>query len=192
MPGMGGVTRRSFVGMTGIGALALGCHPLLAGAAPAPAGVRWRKPRAVPEDISAADQWPVPSWELAPRAPTGGRAVVVSLSQQALWAYEDGRVVRSTFVSTGTSVTPTPEGLFWVINKLPVEDMEGTIAGEYYLVEDVPHVMYFNDNGDALHGAYWHSNFGTPMSHGCVNLPLDVAAWMYEWAPMGMAVQVVW
>src|SRR5690606_25155400 len=61
----------------------------------------------------------VPNWNAAPAAPSGGRAVVISLSQQALWAYEDGAVVRSTYVSTGTAVTPTPQGYFSVINKLP-------------------------------------------------------------------------
>jgi len=134
----------------------------------------------------------VPLWDAAPPAPSVGRAVVISLSQQALWAYEDGAVVRSTFVSTGTQVTPTPQGFFNVINKIPVEDMEGTINGEYYYVADVPNVMYFDNDGNAIHGAYWHNNFGVPMSHGCVNLPLDVATWMFEWAPMGMPVQVVY
>jgi hypothetical protein len=46
-------------------------------------------------------------------------------------------------------------------------------------------------SGHALHGTYWHNNFGTPMSHGCVNLPMDVAEWMYTWAPLGMAVLIV-
>ena len=133
----------------------------------------------------------VPALEAAPEAPAWGRAVVVSLSQQALWAYEDGQVVRSTFVSTGTDRTPTPAGYFTVINKIPIQDMEGTINGESYFVADVPNVMYFDNEGNALHGTYWHNNFGTPMSHGCVNLPLDVAEWMYDWAPMGMAVQVL-
>lgn len=133
----------------------------------------------------------VPAWEAAPEAPAWGRAVVVSLTQQALWAYEDGQVVRSTFVSTGTERTPTPAGYFTVINKIPMQDMEGTINGESYFVADVPNVMYFDNEGNALHGTYWHSNFGSPMSHGCVNLPLDVAEWMYDWAPMGMAVQVL-
>lgn len=186
-----GVTRRTFLGMTGIGAAALGLRPALAGAVPAPGDVRALTPLDVPEDVSGSSPWPVPSWELAPPAPTDGRAVVISLSMQALWAYESGQVVRSTYVSTGTERTPTPIGLFWVNNKFPVETMEGEIAGEYYLVKDVPNVMYFNEQGDALHGAYWHSNFGTPMSHGCVNLPLDVAEWMYEWALMGMAVQIL-
>jgi L,D-transpeptidase-like protein len=186
-----GVTRRTLLSMTGIGVTALGLRPAQVGAAPSLGNVRFLTPLDVPEEVIAPNQWPVPSWDLAPPAPVNGRAVVVSLSMQALWAYENGQVVRSTYVSTGTDLTPTPVGLFWVNNKFPVETMEGTIAGEHYLVKDVPNVMYFNEQGDALHGAYWHSNFGVPMSHGCVNLPLDVAAWMYEWAPMGMAVQII-
>jgi lipoprotein-anchoring transpeptidase ErfK/SrfK len=47
--------------------------------------------------------------------------------------------------------------------------------------------MYFY-SGYALHGAYWHNNFGHPMSHGCVNLPVDVSKWMFEWAPIGTMV----
>ncbi|MCD6030113.1 MAG: ErfK/YbiS/YcfS/YnhG family protein, partial [Thermomicrobiales bacterium] len=49
----------------------------------------------------------------------------------------------------------------------------------------------FTDEGHALHGTYWHSNFGMPMSHGCVNLPMDVAEWMYRWAPEGTPVTVI-
>jgi lipoprotein-anchoring transpeptidase ErfK/SrfK len=59
---------------------------------------------------------------------------------------------------------------------------------DFYEVEDVPHVMYFTQLAEALHGAYWHNNFGNTMSHGCVNLPLDVARWMYGWAPLGTMV----
>ncbi|MDQ3412383.1 MAG: L,D-transpeptidase [Chloroflexota bacterium] len=132
-----------------------------------------------------------PSLVLAPPAPTMGRAVVVSLSQQALWAYADGEVVRSTFVSTGTEKFRTPTGRYPVIRKIEIEDMQGVIGDESYFVPDVPHVLYFTDRGHALHGTYWHSNFGVPMSHGCINLPLDVAACMYEWAPMGMTVQII-
>jgi lipoprotein-anchoring transpeptidase ErfK/SrfK len=119
---------------------------------------------------------------------------VISISAQSLWAYEDGQLVISTLVSTGTAETwevSTPIGHWSVLSKYDVQTMEGTISNEYYRVEDVPHVMYFDNLGNAIHGAYWHSNFGTPMSHGCVNVPLDVAAFLYGWAPIGTAVSVI-
>ncbi len=133
----------------------------------------------------------VPSLGTAPPAPGGGRAVVVSLSQQALWAYDGGEVVRSTYVSTGREKFRTPAGVFYVNTKVDIQDMEGVIGGEYYNVKDVPYVLYFTDVGHAIHGTYWHDNFGTPMSHGCINLPMDVAEWIYGWAPMGMTVQII-
>jgi lipoprotein-anchoring transpeptidase ErfK/SrfK len=133
----------------------------------------------------------IPAWDAAPPAPGGGRAVVVSLSQQALWAYEDGAVVRSTYVSTGKEKFRTPAGFFTVNSKVPEQDMAGVLGGESYNVPKVPDVMYFTDRGHALHGTYWHENFGVPMSHGCINLPMDVADWMYAWAPLGMAVLIV-
>ncbi len=125
---------------------------------------------------------------------TGWNEVVVSLGAQRLWAYEGEHLVLTTFVSTGTAETPevaTPVGQYRVLVKLPMETMTGTVNGEPYEVEDVPYVMYFTDEGHALHGTYWHNNFGAPMSHGCVNLPMDVAEWMFRWAPEGTAVTVL-
>ncbi|HET9702452.1 MAG TPA: L,D-transpeptidase, partial [Vicinamibacterales bacterium] len=133
----------------------------------------------------------IPALDAAPPAPGGGRAVVVSLGQQALWAYEDGVVVRSTYVSTGKEKFRTPTGLFTVNSKVPEQDMAGVIGGEAYNVPKVPDVLYFTNRGHAIHGTYWHENFGVPMSHGCINLPMDVAEWMYEWAPTGMAVLIL-
>ncbi len=133
----------------------------------------------------------IPALDGAPPAPSGGRAVVVSLSQQALWAYEDGVVIRSTYVSTGKEKFRTPAGFFTVNSKVPEQDMAGVIGGESYDVPKVPDVLYFTNRGHAIHGTYWHENFGAPMSHGCINLPMDVADWMYEWAPLGMAVLFV-
>ena len=125
---------------------------------------------------------------------TGWNEVVVSLGAQRLWAYEGEQSVLTTFVSTGTAETwevETPIGQWRILVKLPIETMTGTVNGEPYQVEDVPYVMYFTDEGHALHGTYWHSSFGTPMSHGCVNLPMDVAEWMYRWAPEGTAVTII-
>ena len=137
-----------------------------------------------------AQEWVDPGpgrWQL------GDREVVVSLAQQRLWAYEGEAAVLAPWISTGTAETPetaTPVGQWRILVKLWSETMAGTVNGQDYRVEDVPHVMYFTNEGHALHGAYWHSSFGTPMSHGCVNLPLDVAAWLYEWAPEGTPVTV--
>ena len=146
--------------------------------------------------IPPPDATPVDSgWSSGPGPQQGAwKEVVVSISAQTMWAYEEGELVMSSLVSTGTADVPettTPIGFHSVVAKFDVQTMEGTISGEYYRVEDVPYVMYFDDGGDALHGTYWHSNFGTPMSHGCVNLPMDIAAWMFGWADIGTAVSVI-
>jgi lipoprotein-anchoring transpeptidase ErfK/SrfK len=134
----------------------------------------------------------------------GRRYIVVSISDQTLTAYQGGQVVLQTLVSTGVEPNHTEVGFFHVRIKFPMKDMTGvtdgsgavTAVGETatggteYLVTDVPNVMFINYEAEALHGAYWHSNFGSRMSHGCINLPLDVAAFLYEWAPLGTAVSV--
>ncbi len=125
-----------------------------------------------------------------PADPNAEKWVLINITLQYLWAYQGDQVLWQGYVSTGLAKFATPTGSFRIINKLPVQDMEGVIGGEYYNVPQVPDVMYFTDVGHALHGTYWHNNFGTPMSHGCVNLPMDVADWMYEWAPMGMRVEI--
>ena len=61
--------------------------------------------------------------------------------------------------------------------------------GEGYYIEDVQHVMYFSDDF-GIHAAYWHDNFGQPMSGGCINMKPDEAKWMYEWASVGTIVNV--
>ncbi|HET7055382.1 MAG TPA: L,D-transpeptidase [Thermomicrobiales bacterium] len=144
------------------------------------------------DDAGGGDDY----WTLGPGPQQGAwKEVVVSISNEKMWAYEGGELVMSSLVSTGTAETPevtTPTGFFSVLVKYDSQTMEGTISGQHYRVEDVPYVMYFDNRGDALHGTYWHNNFGHPMSHGCVNLPMDVAAWMYDWAPVGTAVSVIW
>ena len=146
-------------------------------------------PEATPVDEGSG------GWSFGPGPQQGAwKEVVVSISAQTMWAYEEGELVMSSLVSTGTAEVPettTPVGYHSVLAKFDAQTMEGTISGEYYRVEDVPYVMYFDGHGDALHGTYWHSNFGAPMSHGCVNLPMDIAAWMYGWADVGTAVSVI-
>jgi lipoprotein-anchoring transpeptidase ErfK/SrfK len=101
------------------------------------------------------------------------------------YAYAGDTVVNSFLVSTGTWLTPTVTGKFRIWIKLRYSDMSGP---DYYL-PNVPYVMYFyKDYG--LHGTYWHNNFGTPMSHGCVNFSIPDAAWVYDFVSEGSVVNV--
>jgi LysM repeat protein len=122
---------------------------------------------------------------VAPPAVTGGNSIVVDLSDQRIYAYEDGVLVRNVLVSTGTWATPTVQGDFTVY----VKHVAQTMSGPGYYLPDVPYVMYFYQ-GYGIHGTYWHSNFGTPMSHGCVNLPTSEAEWFFNWAVVGTPVHV--
>jgi lipoprotein-anchoring transpeptidase ErfK/SrfK len=109
----------------------------------------------------------------------------VDLSQQRMYAYEGDTLVNSFIVSTGTWQTPTVVGNFKVWVKLRASDM----SGPGYYLPDVPFVMYFyKDYG--IHGTYWHNNFGTPMSHGCVNLSIADAEWVYNFSSVGTVVNV--
>lgn len=107
----------------------------------------------------------------------GERWIEVILSQQTLIAWEGQTEVRRMRVSTGKAQTPTVTGIFRIYGKL----LSQTMTGNDYTQPNVPHVMYFFE-GYSIHGCYWHSKFGTPVSHGCVNLTLDEAAWLFDWA----------
>ena len=125
-----------------------------------------------------------------PADPNGERWVMINITLQYLCAYQGDQVLWQGYISSGTAQFATPPGSYHVLSKIESQTMEGVLGGEYYNVPDVPDVMYFTDMGHALHGTYWHSNFGTPMSHGCINLQMDVADWMYQWAPLGMRVEI--
>lgn len=122
-----------------------------------------------------------------PMGEFGPKWVEVSLSQQSLIAYEGNTPVFTTRISGGLPQYPTVEGTFRVYAKYVTTRMRGGQGADYYDIPDVPYTMYFY-SGYALHGAYWHNNFGTPQSHGCVNLRPDDAKWMFNWAPIGTMV----
>ncbi len=106
----------------------------------------------------------------------------MDLSRQVLTAWEGDEAVRQILVSTGTALHPTVTGEFQVYYKTRSMDMRGA---DYFL-PGVPNVMLFFE-GYALHGAYWHFSFGTPISHGCVNMTIPDSAWLFEWASPRLA-----
>jgi LysM repeat protein len=114
-----------------------------------------------------------------------GKYFLVDLSEQRVYAYEGQTLVRSTLVSTGRWPTPTVTGEFSVYLRFTSTRMRGP----GYDLPNVPYTMYFY-KGYGLHGTYWHSNFGTPMSHGCVNMPTPEAEWAYYWSTYGTPVIV--
>lgn len=149
---------------------------------------------------------PNPIQEFDPYAP-GSKRIEVDIAKQQLWAYQGETEVLKTLVSTGLKPNDTELGRFHVRIKYPKQDMGGftdstgevvsvgddptpgaSQSGIRYDVEDVPNVMYVNFDAEALHGAYWHENFGNRMSHGCINLPVEVSAFLYGWAPLGTQV----
>lgn len=118
---------------------------------------------AVPEDIGEDEFW-----------------VEVNLTQQKLIAYRGDQVLKTFTVSTGLWNTPTVTGHYQVY----VMYESTTMSGPGYWLPDVPWTMYFF-KGYGIHGAYWHDNFGTEMSHGCVNMKIDEAKWVYERSQIG-------
>lgn len=130
---------------------------------------------------------------LSPEVPPEDKRIEISLAEQSLTAYEAGEVVLRTPISSGILSkgpspngipTETPPGRYYVQTKMPSRHMgDGRLTSdrEAYELPGVPWVCFFHKDGLALHGTYWHSNFGHRMSHGCVNLPNPAALWLYRW-----------
>jgi hypothetical protein len=140
-------------------------------------GDRWLKSTQVaffelvlpPEGIGDREQW-----------------IRIDLTHQTLVAYEGTLPVYATLVSTGlpeSEETETPKGRFRILFKHLTDDMAGSVGDEeeVYSVQDVPWVQYIHRN-IALHGSFWHSSYGRPKSHGCINLSPADARWLFDWS----------
>jgi hypothetical protein len=128
------------------------------------------------------EQRSVAKVHLTPR-PEGvsGRWVAVDLYEQTLVAYEDDTPVFSTIIASGLPGWETNEGIFEVWYRVPNGSMSGAFgAPDAYALQSVPWTLYF-DEDISLHGTYWHNAFGFRRSHGCVNLSISDARWLYEW-----------
>lgn len=124
---------------------------------------------------------------------TSSKRIEVDRTLQMLYAYEGSTLFMEQAISTGLDDTPTPRGNFKVFSMTPSRYMQGPLPGiseQYYDLPGVPWDIYFTKQGGAIHGAYWHDKFGEHWSHGCVNLPVEKAKELYEWAELGMTVYV--
>jgi len=131
-------------------------------------------------------------WEDGPASTT--KRIVVDRSEQKLYAYDGEELFMEASISTGLALTPTPRGKFTIFKKTPSRYMQGPLAGlasdQYYDLPGVPWNLYFTNEGAVIHGAYWHNSFGSTYSHGCVNLPPTEASVLYNWAELGIEVEV--
>lgn len=124
---------------------------------------------------------------------TGGKFVLVDIAAFKAYAINNTTVDRTMLVSTGIPGMPTHRGHFTILRKVKLITMTGcNKAVGCWTVPNVPNAEFFTGDGEALHGTYWHNQFGKKnMSHGCVNLSLSDAAWLYDWTNVGTDVVVV-
>ena len=137
------------------------------------------------------DEGPIESKDPADNA--ASKRIIVDRSEQMLYAYDKDGLFMKEPVSTGLELTPTPRGIFTIFKKIPSRYMQGPIPGvtdQYYDLPGVPWDLYFTYQGAAIHGTYWHENFGKQSSHGCVNLAPAQAEKLYHWAGVGTFVIV--
>lgn len=113
------------------------------------------------------------------------KQVIVDLSEQRLYAYEHGMLVKTFLISSGLPGYDTPTGSFHISQKIYSKLYSGPT---YYFPNTLWNMRF--DGPRLLHGAYWHNSFGKRKSHGCVNISYPNAAWLYSWAPIGTSVIV--
>jgi len=147
-------------------------------------------------DVPASALRLIPDEELtplSPEVPPEKKRIEVSLVHQTLTAYEGDKAVLQTKVSTGQNYPiqegqipwETPGGTWRIGSKMPSQHMgNGNVTSNVadYELLGVPWVCFFHPNGNATHGTYWHNNFGNPMSHGCVNMRMQDALWIFRWS----------
>jgi lipoprotein-anchoring transpeptidase ErfK/SrfK len=148
--------------------------------------------------VLARDVRRVSRSEITPIHPfVGDKRIIVDLAEQTLTCFEGEKAVYKTLIASGLGAHATPKGEHCVLLKqgsrhmanLPYADMpedERPAASDIFDLPGVPWNVFFDLEGRAIHGAYWHNDFGIPRSHGCLNVPIDAARWVYRWVhPIG-------
>lgn len=124
-----------------------------------------------------------------PEGVTNNRWIEVNLAEQTLAVYDNRQLVFATVIASGLEPYWTKPGLFQIFQKKESETMRNNDLAEFYYLDNVPWTMYY-DGARALHGAYWRTRLGYPQSHGCVNLSVGDAHWLFNWAVEGDFVYV--
>jgi hypothetical protein len=150
-----------------------------------------------PYHVLAIHLRPIPfeEWSpITPDVPLEAKRIEVNLTTQVLTAYEYDQIVFQTNISSGIPAgrpspkvlsTKTPSGEFRIMSKYPSKHMgNGSLFADVddYELPGVPWTCFFTESGVAFHGTYWHDNFGSPMSHGCINMRIEEAKWVFRWA----------
>jgi len=116
-----------------------------------------------------------------PEGVTTDRWMSIDLYEQVLTVFDGDEPIFATLIATGLPRWPTYEGVFNIYFRQQRRNMSwGVVGDDFYFIEEVPWTMFF-DEGRALHGAYWHDGLGYRRSHGCVNLSITDAHWLYRW-----------
>lgn len=128
---------------------------------------------------------------------SNNKRIEVDLTTQRLYGFENDQNIFDFPVSSGT-YNRTPNGTFYIWARVKSQKMSGGSKelGNYYYLPGVPNILFFyNDDikkqqGFSIHGAYWHNNFGVPMSHGCLNMSIPDSLTVFNWAEIGTPITI--
>ncbi len=139
--------------------------------------------------VQAEHLRPISAAEVAPiSAGVGEKEIRIDLTRQRLVCYEGAQPVYTARIATGTFEGTTPIGTHRIERKTPSRHMASNLEGNAFDLPGVPWVSYISWTGVSIHGTFWHHNYGTPQSHGCINLTPEAALWVYRWSEPFVAI----
>jgi len=122
------------------------------------------------------------------RITRGGKWIEADVATQTLTAWTDATALSSSPASTGKHDFRTPTGVYTITEKYPIRHLTGRARGEFWDIPGVPWIMIFREGGYYIHSAYWHDDFGTAVSHGCVRLRNEDIETLFQMVSIGTPV----
>jgi lipoprotein-anchoring transpeptidase ErfK/SrfK len=123
--------------------------------------------------------------ELTKLSIPAGKFIDINLTTQTLIAFENEAIVKQYVISSGKPGRATPTGSYAITEKYPVRNY---IGPDYYYPDTKWNMRY--QGPYLIHSAYWHNDFGKPVSHGCINMKVDEAEWLYNWVKVGTPLKI--